>query len=264
MRSIDLNADIGEADTADWAWAEAQILSHVSSCNIACGGHAGNDASMRSTVIGARENGVTIGAHPAYPDRTNFGRRSLELGVDITERELHDSLTAQIVRLVEIAADEGASVSYVKPHGQLYNDAVTDARKADLIARTIADLDPALILLGGPNSEMGRAASDHGLAFVSEGFIDRRYSDSGHLVSRANPGAVIEDQNARLDQARALATTGEVQTVSGGRLAIDARSLCLHGDSAGAVETARLAREAIEAAGVRIQAFAGPTAGANA
>ena len=256
MKTIDLNADIGEADTADWAWAEAQILTHVSSCNIACGGHAGDDASMRSTVRGAVDNGVTIGAHPAYPDRENFGRRSLVLDEDIGETELQNSLRAQIVRLVEIAAEAGARVAYVKPHGQLYNDAVTDGRKAELIARTIASLDPDLILLGGPNSEMGRAAERHGLGFVAEGFIDRRYSDAGHLVSRANPGAVLDTQQARLDQATRLATTGEVETVSGGRLAIDARSLCLHGDSAGAVETARLARAAIERAGVAIQAFA--------
>ena len=256
MRTIDLNADIGEADNPDWAWAEAQILSYVSSCNIACGGHAGDDASMRTTVRAAVANGVAIGAHPAYPDRENFGRRSLVLDEDIGEAELQRSLTAQIVRLAEIAAEEGAAVAYVKPHGQLYNDAVTDARKAELIARTIAAIDSALVLLGGPNSEMGRAAGRHGLRFVAEGFIDRRYSDAGHLVSRANPGAVLDTQEQRLEQARRLATTGEVDTVSGKRLNIEARSLCLHGDSAGAVETARLARAAVEAAGVTVRAFA--------
>ena len=256
MKTIDLNADIGEADNPDWAKAEADILRHVSSCNIACGGHAGDDATMRATVRGAKANGVSIGAHPAYPDRENFGRRSLVLDEDIGEAELDRSLTAQIVRLVEIAAEEGAAVTYVKPHGQLYNDAVTDARKAALIARTIARIDSSLILLGGPNSEMGRAAEAHGLGFVAEGFIDRAYSDAGHLVSRSVPGAVIADQDARLAQARALATTGEVETVTGRTLDIGARSLCLHGDSAGAVETARLARESIEAAGVTIRAFA--------
>lgn len=256
MKTIDLNADIGEADNPDWAAAEAAILSHISSANIACGGHAGDDASMRTTVRGALANGVVIGAHPAYPDRENFGRRSLVLGQDIGESELVRSLTAQIVRLVEIAADEGATVTYVKPHGQLYNDAVGDARKANLIARTIASIDSNLTLLGGPNSEMGKAARAHGLSFVAEGFIDRRYSDDGHLISRTQPGAVIKDQADRLDQACSLATSGEVQTASGGRLDIQARSLCVHGDSAGAVETARQARAAIEATGVVIKAFA--------
>ena len=256
MRTIDLNADIGEADNADWARAEADILRHVSSCNIACGGHAGDDASMRRTVRGAKANGVRVGAHPAYPDRENFGRRSLVLGEDIAADALSRSLTAQIVRLAEIAAEDGVSVAYVKPHGQLYNDAVTDREKADLIASVIAGIDPSLVLLGGPNSEMGAAAEGHGLRFVAEGFIDRRYSPQGHLVSRKEAGAVIETQEGRLAQARRLATSGEVETAGGGSLVIDARSLCLHGDSAGAVETARLARQAIEAAGVRVEAFA--------
>ena len=256
MRTIDLNADIGEADNAAWARAEADILRHVSSCNIACGGHAGDEGSMRTTLRGAKANGVRVGAHPAYPDRENFGRRSLVLGRDIEAKALRWSLTAQIVRLVEIAAQEGVEVAYVKPHGQLYNDAVTDAEKAELIAGVIKDIDPGLVLLGGPNSEMGRAAEAHGLEFVAEGFIDRRYSKEGHLVPRSTPGAVIETQAGRLAQARRLATSGEVETADGNTLFITARSLCLHGDSAGAVETARLAREAIESTGVRVEAFA--------
>lgn len=258
MKTIDLNADIGEADNPDWAAAEAAILTHISSANIACGGHAGDDVSMRTTVRGAKANGVVIGAHPAYPDRENFGRRSLMLDKDVSEADLSKSLTEQIVRLTEIAAEEGAAVVYVKPHGQLYNDAVGDARKADLIARTIASIDPTLILLGGPNSQMGKAAETHGLTFVAEGFIDRRYSDDGHLISRKEAGAVIANQADRLAQARSLATTGEVETASGGRLDIKARSLCVHGDSAGAVETARQARAAIESAGVTIAPFVRP------
>lgn len=255
MRTIDLNADIGEANTPEWEASEADILHHISSANIACGGHAGDDASMRRTIRGALEQGVTIGAHPAYPDRKNFGRQSLVLGQDIEAKALSESLMSQIVRLCEIASEEGAVVRYVKPHGQLYNDAVGDREKADLIAAVIAKLDPTLTLLGGPKSEMGKAAAAHGLNFVAEGFIDRRYSDDGHLVSRKVAGAVIEDQTNRLDQARRLATTGEVRTASGNWLDIQARSLCVHGDSAGAVETAKQARAAIEAEGVSIQAF---------
>lgn len=256
MKTIDLNADIGEADTPEWEAAEAAILNHISSANIACGGHAGTDASMRKTVRGALAKGVTIGAHPAYPDRENFGRRSLILDEDIGEGDLAESLATQINQLIDIADEEGGRVTYVKPHGQLYNDAVSDRRKANLIARVIADIDPNLILLGGPNSEMGKAAAAYGLSFVAEGFIDRRYSDDGHLISRSQAGAVIEDQDDRLEQTRRLATTGEVQTASGNTLDIKARSLCVHGDSAGAVETARLARAAIEAEGVTIRAFA--------
>ena len=256
MKTIDLNADIGEADTPEWAASEAAIVSAISSANIACGGHAGDAASMRLTVRNAKAAGVTIGAHPAYPDRVNFGRRSLVLGQDIDAKALADSLRAQIMNLVEICTTEGIALAYVKPHGALYNDSVFDTQKADLIASVIAELNLDLTFLGGPNSQMERAAADHKLHFVAEGFIDRRYTDDGHLLSRKIDGAVIKDQTDRLNQARSLATTGQVQTHSGKMLTLKTGSLCVHGDSAGAVETAQQARAAIEAEGLIIKAFA--------
>ena len=256
MKSIDLNADIGEADTPEWAAAEAAIISAISSANIACGGHAGDQGSMRLTVQTAKAAGVTIGAHPAYPDRENFGRTSLTLGEDITAKDLSAVLRGQILDLAEICAEEAVNLAYVKPHGALYNDAVFDRVKADLICAVIADIDAGLMLLGGPNSEMEKAAAQHNLQFVAEGFIDRRYTDDGHLLSRKIDGAVIKDQEARLNQARSLAITGKVQTHSGGSLVLKAGSLCVHGDSAGAVETARQARAVIEAEGIAIKAFA--------
>ena len=255
METIDINADIGEADTPEWAASEAAIVTAISSANIACGGHAGDANSMRLTVRNANAAGVTIGAHPAYPDRKNFGRTSLVLGQDIEAKALADTLRAQILALAEICTAEGARLAYVKPHGALYNDSVFDPQKADLVAAVIAELDLGLWFLGGPNSQMGRAAKDHGLRFVSEGFIDRRYTDDGHLLSRKIDGAVIKDQTERLNQARSLATTGNVQTHSGGTLSLKTQSLCVHGDSAGAVETARLVRAAIEAEGLTIKAF---------
>jgi UPF0271 protein len=255
MKTIDLNADIGEADTSEWAASEAAIVSAISSANIACGGHAGDSASMRMTVRNAKAAGVTIGAHPAYPDRTNFGRTSLVLGKDIEANALAATLRAQINDLLEVCELESVALAYVKPHGALYNDSVFDAQKADLIASVIADIDPSLTFLGGPNSQMGRAAADHGLRFVAEGFIDRRYTDDGHLLSRKIDGAVIVNQSERLGQAVALATTGHVHTHSGKTLTLKTGSLCVHGDSAGAVETARQARVAIEAEGLTIKAF---------
>jgi UPF0271 protein len=256
MKTIDLNADIGEADTPAWEASEAAIVSAISSANIACGGHAGDATSMRRTVRNAKAAGVTIGAHPAYPDRANFGRTSLVLGQDIKAATLKEALRSQILELASICNEEGATLAYVKPHGALYNDAVFDARKADLISAVIADLNMGLMFLGGPNSKMGHAAQQHGLRFVAEGFIDRRYTDDGHLLSRKIDGAVIKNQEERLAQARSLATTGEVQTQSGNTLTLRTGSLCVHGDSAGAVETARQARAAIEAAGLTIKAFA--------
>jgi len=209
-----------------------------------------------ATVRNAKAANVTIGAHPAYPDRTNFGRTSLVLGEDIEAKALSETLRAQILDLADICAAEDTRLAYVKPHGALYNDSVFDAEKADLIARVIADLNMGLTFLGGPNSQMGRAAKTHNLPFVAEGFIDRRYTDDGHLLSRKFDGAVIKDPAARLAQARALATTGDVQTASGKTLRLCTGSLCVHGDSAGAVETAHQARAAIEAEGLIIEAFA--------
>lgn len=256
MKVIDLNADIGEAVTPEGRQAEADILRFVSSANIACGGHAGTVETMRATIRAAKANGVNIGAHPAYPDKENFGRKSMRLGDDISPVKLRDSLRDQIVMLSEIAADEGVALTYVKPHGALYNDAINSAAHAGLITRVIADIDPELMFMGGPNSEMGRAAQHQGLKFVAEGFIDRRYTDDGHLQSRTESGAVIRDQDARMTQALSLVTDQSVTTATGQKLRIIAQSLCLHGDSAGAVETARLARETIEAAGIKIRAFA--------
>ena len=256
MKTIDLNADIGEADNPAWAASEAAIVEAISSANIACGGHAGDAASMRLTVRNAKAAGVTIGAHPAYPDRANFGRTSLTLGEDIEAKALSETLRAQIMDLAEICYSEDVRLAYVKPHGALYNDSVFDAEKAELIAQVIADLDMELSFLGGPNSQMGRAAKTHDLTFVAEGFIDRRYTDDGHLLSRKLDGAVIQDPAARLAQARALATTGEVLTASGTMLILETGSLCVHGDSPGAVATAHQARAAIEAEGLIIKAFA--------
>jgi len=256
MKVIDLNADIGEADNPGWAQAERDILRYVSSANIACGGHAGDERSMRAIVRAAKLRGVNIGAHPSYPDRENFGRKSLAIGHDIDRAVLRDSLLSQIMRLSEIASEEGACITYVKPHGALYNDAVHDREKAELIAGVISALDTDLIFMGGPRSEMGKAAKKFGLEFIAEGFIDRRYTDDGHLQSRKIEGAVIKDQDKRMAQLRGLVTKGTVKTASGTELHIAARSLCLHGDSAGAVKTARLARKVIEDSGVSIEAFA--------
>jgi len=255
MRPIDLNADLGEADNAGWAESEYAMLQYISSANIACGGHAGTEKSMRRMVRGAQNHGVVIGAHPAYPDKAHFGRKSLTLGTDISASALISSLTQQITQLAEIAASEDSFIAYVKPHGALYNDAVTDSEKADLIANTVVVIDPGLILMGAPNSQMELAAKRHGLSFVTEGFIDRRYTDDGHLQSRAIDGAVLKDHSERLEQAKTLALKNTVKTASGKSLSLDVRTLCLHGDSHGAVDTARMVRSELEHIGIKIKAF---------
>lgn len=253
---IDLNADIGEAEDAAGIEAERAILRYVSSANIACGGHRGDDISMARTVAEARKNGVVIGAHPSYPDRVHFGRRSQTIGVDITAETLLQTLFAQIVRLCEIAADHDMRVAYVKPHGAVYNDAVRSRVHADLIAGVIARLDKTLIFMGAPHSEMTRAANDFGIPFIREGFIDRRYDNGGHLQPRSEDGAVISDNAARTDQALRLALHGQAVSASGKVLNLSPQSLCLHGDSDGAVMTAKQTRQSLEAAGVMIKPFA--------
>ena len=256
MKTIDLNADLGEAPDADGLEKEAAIVGLVSSANIACGGHAGDDVSMEYMVKAASDAGTVIGAHPAYPDRDHFGRRSLRLGQDITRADLIKSLYQQIIRLSEIAAENGTQIRYVKPHGALYNDAVFNGELASLIAGVISDIDNGLYLMGAPNSELGRAATNAGLKFVAEGFIDRRYTDDGHLQSRSIDGSVLQTQPERLSQLCQILDEQSVETASGQPLNLNVQTLCLHGDSDGALETARRVRTAIEDRGYTIRSFA--------
>ena len=231
MSTVDLNADLGEGDSCD-----AELLTIVSSCNIACGGHAGDEDSMRATVALAISNNVAIGAHPSYPDRDGFGRRSAYSSGD----ELRDSIIAQISALDSVARDQGATLSHVKPHGALYNDAVNDRELSDLIANCIAAAAPGTAFVGLPDSEMQHAASGHSLKFVAEGFIDRAYRDDGQLVPRSEPGAVHKSLDLILPQAVSL--VGKVDT------------LCIHGDTPGAAEAAAAVRNELEEQGVEIRA----------
>jgi len=232
MSEIDLNADLGEGGPHD-----TELLTIVSSCNIACGGHAGNDASMRETVVSAISNNVVIGAHPSYPDREGFGRRSAFLAGD----ELRVSLIAQIKKLASIVKERGAALAHIKPHGALYNDAVNDFELADLVAGCVASAAPGAAFVGLPNSEMQDAASRHSLNFIAEGFIDRAYQDDGQLVPRSEPGAVHKSLELVLPQAVSL--VGKVDT------------LCIHGDTPGAVQAAAAVRDALEKQGVEIRAL---------
>ena len=255
MRAIDLNADTGEADRPDWLAVETAVLAQITSANIACGGHAGDVASMTRTVKLAAEHDINIGAHPAYPDRENFGRHSLKLGEDISSQDLKHTLMAQITTLCEIAAAQGQSVNYVKAHGALYNDAVFDEIKAMLIAETVAELDSGLWLMGAPNSYLTKAAERYGLNFIAEGFVDRRYTNDGHLQSRKEEGAVLGSQTEREDQAVSLLKAKPVTTASGDPLNLSIDTLCLHSDSAGADITARRIRKALLDNGAQIKAF---------
>lgn len=247
MASIDLNADLGEGDAFD-----DELLQIVSSCNVACGGHAGDTESMTRTVRSAIANGVAVGAHPGYPDRDGFGRRSHFL----VGAELYDSLSEQVTELADIAAHLGAKLAHVKPHGALYNDAVRDAELADIIARVAAEAPGKPAFVGMADTELQYAAERHGLPFVAEAFVDRAYEPDGTLVPRSEPGAVHEDLNVATTQAVRLAEAGEATARNGDLVAVRADTLCIHGDTPGAAEKARAVRDVLESHGVEIRARA--------
>ena len=245
MAAIDINADIGEGCGED-----AGLLAVISSCSIACGGHAGDVNTMAHTVRDAVANGVAIGAHPGYPDREGFGRESGFMHGD----ELYESLTEQVTALADIAAELGASLQHLKPHGALYNDAIADAKLADIVARVTAETPASPALMGMAGTELERAAIQHGLRFVAEAFIDRAYEPDGTLVSRKEPGAVHEQMAVATAQAVRLATEGRVTSRSGEEIAVRADTLCIHGDTPGAATKARAVRDVLESHGVAIRA----------
>jgi UPF0271 protein len=245
MTTIDLNSDLGEGDPYD-----DELLRIVSSCNIACGGHAGDSDTMAATVRAALINGVCIGAHPAYPDRGGFGRVSGYLAGNA----LYESLTEQVTILADIAARLGARLTHVKPHGALYNDAVADRELADVIARVVAEAHGAPAFVGMAKTELQSAADRHGLDFIAEAFIDRAYEADGTLVSRSEPAAVHSELSVISAQAVGLAKEGRVTTRNGDVIDVHADTLCIHGDTPGAAQAARAVRDVLESHGIEIRA----------
>ena len=245
MARIDLNADLGEGDPYDEA-----LLRIVSSCNIACGGHAGDADTMAATARIAIANGVAVGAHPAYPDPEGFGRVSGFLSGDA----LYTSLSDQVTALADIAAQLGAKLTHIKAHGALYNDAVANAGLADVIARVTAEAPGSPGLVGMANTELQRAAERHGLPFIAEAFVDRAYEPDGTLVPRSEPGAVLSELSVITTQAVGLAKHGTVTARNGDVIDAPADTLCIHGDTAGADEIARAVRDVLESRGVEIRA----------
>jgi UPF0271 protein len=249
-RSIDLNADLGEYDDPEALARDRAIMAQISSANIACGGHAGNDRTMVEMLEASATAGVAAGAHPSYPDRENFGRTSMKMVDD----ELAATLTGQILVLKRHADTRGIILTHVKPHGQLYNDAADDLRLAKLIARVIAQTLPGAAYVGLAGSEMGNAARAAGQNFVAEGFADRRYDARGRLVSRKETGAVLESAAERIAQALDLARGEPIHSKEGGLIDPDVDSICLHSDSDGALASARDIRAALDKAGIRVAA----------
>ena len=248
---IDLNADLAEG-YGRWVLTDDEaMLDLVTSANVACGFHAGDPGIMRRVCDTAVERGVRIGAHVSYRDLAGFGRRSM----DVPAGELTDEITYQIGALQVFARAAGADVAYVKPHGALYNRVVADPEQAAAVAAGTRRADPGLAVLCLPDSAMHHAARKEGLTAVGEAFADRAYTAAGTLVPRATPGAVISDLRQVARQAVALARDGHTAALTGEPVRLRARSLCLHGDTPGAVELALQVRKALLDAGVRLEAF---------
>ena len=251
MTSIDLNADLGEGFGRWQLTDDEQLLSVVTSANVACGFHAGDAATMRRVCEQAAERGVRIGAQVSYRDLAGFGRRAM----DVPSAELTAEVAYQIGALEVFARAAGTRVSYVKPHGALYNRVVHDEEQATAVVGGVLLADATLAVLGLPGSRFLEAAGKAGLEGVTEAFADRAYTEEGTLVPRGQEGAVVTDPEAVVARSLGLARDRVVTTRSGARIEVDARSLCLHGDTPGAVELARRVRERLETSGVRVEAF---------
>jgi UPF0271 protein len=244
---IDLNCDMGEREDLAHGVQEA-LLESVTSANIACGAHAGSEALMRLTLRQALAHGVAVGAHPGYPDRENFGRVPLRIPLD----ELEASVEEQIRALTKLATEEGVRVTYVKAHGALYNQAAQDAKLAQLIARATARVSGELALMGLAGSPALGLWAAAGFRVIPEAFADRRYESDGSLRPRRLAGAVLSSPAEAAEQALRMVTRGEAIASDGSPIAIHARTLCVHGDSPGAVQIARAIKERLAAMGVEL------------
>lgn len=252
MTRIDLNSDVGES-FGNWTLGDdARIIESVSSVNVACGFHAGDPAGMRATCAAATAAGVTVGAHPGYRDLAGFGRRFL----DVDPPELTDDVVYQIGALQALAHAAGTRVGYVKPHGALYNTITVHREQARAVVRAVRDVDDTLPLLVLPDTVIEEEARSAGLRTVVECFADRAYAPDGALVSRREPGAVLHSEADVVEHVLRMASDGEVVAIDGSRIRIAAESICVHGDTPGAVEMAAAVRRALESAGVTVRAFA--------
>lgn len=242
---IDFNCDLGEGCGDD-----AAIIPLITSASIACGGHAGDEATMRTTLRLCREHGVAAGAHPGYPDREGFGRRELPFSPD----QVRSFVREQISTLAAIAASEHMRLSHVKPHGALYNIAARDRVIADAIVAAVRGIDPKLVVFGLSGSQLAAAAEAAGLRVAHEVFAERRYETDGSLTPRNRDDAVIHDLGEMIEQVHSFVRDGSVVARTGERIRLRADTLCLHGDRADAAQFAMTIRDALTAEGVRILA----------
>ncbi|MDR0760197.1 MAG: LamB/YcsF family protein [Treponema sp.] len=251
MTKVDLNSDLGESFGAYTLGMDEQVLEAISSCNIACGFHAGDPAVMERTVRLALKNNTAIGAHPGLPDLTGFGRRNMA----VTPKEVYTMMVYQIGALAAFVRAEGGRMQHVKPHGALYNMAAVDEKLAEAAAEAVYKVDPELIFFGLAGSWMIKKAERIGLKTAQEVFADRTYQKDGTLTPRRQPGAMIANEDAALAQVLGMVKDGTVKTLEGDVISITADTICVHGDGEKALLFTRRIREELTAEGVAITAF---------
>ena len=251
MAAIDLNADLGEGFGVWRLGDDDAMLGIVTSANVACGFHAGDPAGVLRVCRLAAERGVRIGAQVSYRDLAGFGRRF----IDVTAEDLFADVVYQIGALQAIAQACGSAVVYVKPHGALYNTIVTNREQATAVAEAVGVVNKSLPVLGMAGSVFFEEAGRVGLRTVAEAFADRAYQPDGRLVSRREPGAVLDDPTTIGQRVVSMVTTGEVTAIDGSQVALTVESVCVHGDSPGAVQIAAAVRDQLTSAGTEIKAF---------
>lgn len=253
MPTIDINSDLGESFGA-WSMGDDDaMLDVVTSANVACGFHAGDPAGILRTLKAAAARQVSIGAHVAYPDKVGFGRRNMDVASD----ELTADVIYQIGALQGLAQAAGTRVSYVKPHGALYNTIAHDRRQALAVIAAIRAVDPTLVLVALAGSSLIELAREQGLTCIAEAFADRAYTPQGTLVSRREPGAVLHDPQLIAQRMLRLVQDGTLEAIDGSVTRLQADSICVHGDSPAAVAMARELRRVLEQANMHVQPFAG-------
>ncbi|WP_303291397.1 5-oxoprolinase subunit PxpA [Marinobacter sp. SS5-14b] len=243
-----LNCDLGESFGAWTMGMDEQVMPYIDQANIACGFHAGDPMTMHKTVRLALAHGVTLGAHPAYPDLQGFGRRSIAVSTE----EISALIRYQVGALSQIAASEGGALHYVKPHGALYNDMMRSEAILEAVLVAIQTSPQPLALMAmttADNQPLKAACHQHGVALLLEAFADRAYDQNGYIVARNRPGAVHHDQQTIVEQARNLSAGKPIQTIDGASLHLEADTLCVHGDNADAVAAVKAIREALGARG---------------
>jgi UPF0271 protein len=251
MKRVDLNCDMGELPEMLANGSQEALMKFVTSVNVACGGHAGDEEMMRTMIEQAMRHGVAVGAHPGYEDRENFGRVALNLGAE----EIRDSVYRQVVALGKIARECGATVAHVKPHGALYNQAARDAGIARSIAEGVGRWSKDVVLVGLAGSVMLEEFRAASFRVAAEAFADRRYEKDGSLRARKFRDALLDTPEKAAEQALRIAAGRGVLTREGAAVAVEAQTICIHGDTPGAERIAEAVRGALEAAGVELKAL---------